>query len=181
MFFISFICMSTQVSTVNVKDLKAFYLAHTPALARCFGSSDMHLQLLPGLYRLDKQRLQTSVCKGFFLSPSLGRGGGVELPKVRDQFCTWSDVMCQGSALKTNLVPQDRKHSSFALLPGLLGNELQAASQLEVHGDDGGWKGKSPVTLTACLPQCRRPVPPAPAADSSTPGQLHTHDRVGLL
>lgn len=31
------------------------------------------------------------------------------------------------------------------------------------------------------FPPCRGPMPPAPAADSSTPGQLHAHDGAGLL
>lgn len=41
--------------------------------------------------------------------------------------------------------------------------------------------GKRSMTLTACLPPCRGPVPPAPAGHSSTPGQLHAHDGAGLL
>lgn len=95
--------MHTQVGRINVKDLKAFYLAHIPALARCFGPFDVHfLQLLSEFTAQTSRGYEPQLPKA---SSSAHPMGQVVVLSSQDQFCTWLDVMCQGSALKTKLVP----------------------------------------------------------------------------
>lgn len=63
---------------------------------------------------------------------------------------------------------------STSALPGSPGSR-------EAPGGDGSEVGRRSLTLIACLLPHRGPLSPAPAADSSAPGQLHPPDGAGLL